>query len=101
MNAWLVVGLGLGTVLVLAHLRHPAKTDGPNLASASRLLLAGVTTVTAVKLTYLALVTDDVALEPFGGEDRVFIVLGSLVLMWVAVEDGRRELTRPSPQLSQ
>lgn len=93
MDPWLGIGLLGGAVLaviysVLAY-RHSNPTESLSLF---RLLLAGAAAGAASKLTYLAVTTDDAALRPFTDEDRLYIIIGAVVLFLVALSDSRREL---------
>lgn len=93
MDPWLGVGLlvgaGLAAIYALLAHRHSNPTET---LSFFRLLLAGAAAGTASKLTYLAVTTSDAELRPFTDEDRLYIIIGALVLFAVAYSDSRREL---------
>jgi hypothetical protein len=95
MDAWLLIGLGLGVVLVLAcfsigaYRAHGLPPMG--VQTGVRLILAAVLIEAAVKVAYLACTTPDRHLGPFKEEDRIYMVIGAFVTVCVALADIYRE----------
>jgi hypothetical protein len=101
-DGWLLCGLLLGLTAVGAYLvlaaRHSASAD---LTTAARLFVAAILVSAGVKLAYLAVSTDEKKLSPFEREDRLYIVIGALTMIWVAAADAYRELKSISAAASQ
>jgi hypothetical protein len=82
-GGYLVGGLVLGGVLVPTYVirrRH----DSPKLEVAVTLFISGVAIATGVKLIAVCATASNI--KPFGTEDRVYIVIGGLALIWVSVQ---------------
>jgi hypothetical protein len=93
-NGWLVGGLALGVAAIIVYLILVATSgETAELLTGARLFLSAVLVVAGVKLGYLVVSTDENKLGPFKGEDRLYIVIGAIVMMWVACADVYRELS--------
>lgn len=98
MDAWLVTALGLGVGSVIVYLVLVSQANvSADLLTALRLFFAAVLVQAGVKLAYHAITTDDGELVPFKGEDRLYIVIASFVMVWVACADTHREFTTVGP----
>ncbi len=82
MNFYLLGGLVLGFLLVLLYvIRHRREAK---LESETPLFLSGVAIPVGVRLIYVTATAHE--LKPFGTEERVYIVIGGLALIWVSVQ---------------
>lgn len=93
MDGWLAAAFlsGLGLIGLYLRLAHQNERS-PEFLTGARLFLAAVLALAGIKLAYLAISTDDADLKPFAGEDRLYILIGSLAMMWIAFADTYREL---------
>ena len=80
MSAYLAGGLIFGGALILGHLAK-SRRDA-ELESAGLLLICGVGVSTGLRL--IVVCAKYTSLGPFGQEDRVYIILGGIALIWVS-----------------
>ncbi len=93
MDRWLAAALALGAAVVFVYLGAALKNKHrPELSNAARVFFAAVLVQAGVKIAYLAIATESRNLQPFKGEDRLYIVIGAFVMLWVATADIFREL---------
>ncbi len=88
MHWYLVAGFVLGALLILAHAVR-ARGDA-QLERAVVLFLAGVTIPIGGRLIYVA--TTAKQLHPFDTEERIYIVIGGIAMIWVSAKEILREL---------
>jgi hypothetical protein len=85
MNGYLLAGFLLGAGLIVAYVSAAARRgSGPRLETAAGLLLSAVGICAGVKVIKICVVAGSLA--PFADEDRVYIALGGLALIWVSCQ---------------
>lgn len=89
MSRYLLGGLGLGVVCILVYLFRE-RSRQPNLGTAVVLLISGVGITTGVKLMVICTTVKD--LPAFSEEDRTYIFVGGLAVIWVSGEAILRSL---------
>jgi len=84
MSGYLLAGFVLGIVLIAARIWIGVKEKTrPGLESAVILMVSALSVATGVKVIKICVTAD--SLKPFADEDRVYIALGGLALIWVSV----------------
>jgi hypothetical protein len=86
LSAYVLAGVLIAVVLVAAYVAlslRRATAPPPKLETAVTIVLSATAVASGAKVGVIAVTESD--LEPFTGEDRVFIFLGSLALVWVSV----------------
>jgi hypothetical protein len=95
MSGYLLAGFVLGMVLIGVYLWRSARGGGkPRLETAAGLLLSAVGVCTGGKVIKICVVAHSLA--PFADEDRVYIALGGLALVWVSCQTIWNGLFRPA-----
>lgn len=84
MSGYLIAGASLGAVLIICHIGISLYDRvGPRLEMATLLMTSGLGIAGGARIAYLAVSADK--LGPFHGEDRVYLALGGLALVWVSI----------------
>jgi len=84
LNGYLLAGFSLGLLLIAAYVRAAVRRDErPELALAIVLMLSALTIASGVKVIVLCVTAATV--KPFADEDRVYIALGGIALLWVSL----------------
>lgn len=84
MNGYLLVGFILGAILIAVRVALGVKCNRrPGLENAVVLMISALSIATGVKVIKICVTAD--SLKPFADEDRVYIALGGLALIWVSV----------------
>jgi hypothetical protein len=84
MNGYLLAGFVLGVVLIVVYVGTTVKEGKPRLETAAGLLLSAVGVCTGGKVIKICVVAHSLA--PFADEDRVYIALGGVALIWVSCQ---------------
>lgn len=85
MSGYLLAGLVLGAVLFAIYVWRSTKArKGLQLEMAAALLLSSISVAAGVKLIEICVTAD--SLKPFADEDRAYIILGGIALVWVSVQ---------------
>jgi hypothetical protein len=83
MSLYLLGGFTLGLLLVAAYISVALRRDErADLTMAVILILSALSVATGLKVIVLCITADTV--EPFGEEDRIYIALGGIALLWVS-----------------
>ena len=91
MTVW-QVGLIVGAIVCAMYvLRARSNGHEPALQSGVNVFLASGAAVAAVRLIYVAWTATDTDFEPFGSDDRVYVVLGGVALFWVSAAEVFRQ----------
>jgi hypothetical protein len=89
-SGYVLAGLIAGAVLVVVHvMRRRGRPAGPRLERGVELVLYGQAVAAGVRLIVLAITKKH--LGPLSEEDRVYIVIGGLALIWIAIGAIARE----------
>lgn len=84
MNGYLLAGFILGGVLIAVRVGIGIKQKKrPGLETAVILMISALSIATGVKVIKICITAD--SLRPFADEDRVYIALGGIALIWVSV----------------
>lgn len=83
MSDYLLGGFVIGVVFIVIYVVRERRSE-PNLGTAAVLLISGIGITTGVRLMVICVTVKK--LMPFGEEDRVYIFIGGLAVIWVSVE---------------
>lgn len=84
MNSYLLAGFIIGAALIAIHIAVGImRKQGPRLEGAVVLMISALSIATGVKVIKICITAS--SLKPFADEDRVYIALGGLALIWVSV----------------
>lgn len=82
MSVYLASGIGLGVILIAVYV-YRAWPD-PDLQVGVQIFIAAVGVSSGVKLFVAAVTTSAADIKPLGNEDRAYIILGAIALVWVS-----------------
>jgi hypothetical protein len=83
LSAYVLGGFTLGLLLIAAYIRVATKSgETPDLSVGVILMLSALSVATGIKVIVLCVTADSV--EPFTEEDRIYIALGGIALLWVS-----------------
>jgi hypothetical protein len=89
-SGYVLAGLVLGAILVLVHIaRCRGARVTPRLERGVELILYGQAVAAGIRLSVLAATQKH--FKPLSDEDRVYLVIGGLALIWVSVSSIARE----------
>lgn len=84
MSVYVLGGFTLGLALIAAYIRVATKRgEAPDLTVAVILMLSALSVTTGIKVIVLCVTADSV--KPFTEEDRIYIALGGIALLWVSL----------------
>jgi len=82
------VGILSGVVASLGYLLRAHRNDrSPSLQGVINIVLACGAGSAALRLAYVAWTASDADFKPFDGEDRVYVFLGGVALLWVTAAE--------------
>ena len=83
MSLYLFAGFGLGTILIGAHVGVCWRDRvEPLLTVAMQLMVNGLGFVAGIRVIYLCITAH--SLGPFEGDDRIYLAMGGIALIWVS-----------------
>ena len=94
MTVYIAAGFGLGLLVIVFHvIRSRERRQQARLERAVELLLASQGVTAGVRLMAICITAKNLA--PFSNEDRVYVFIGGLALIWASAVSLWKELERP------